>query len=110
MLFTTIKNSQLILVKNKNKMVEMSYERNKIAEINPEAILWDGLDNAIIGFTADGKAVYDIEMMVSIVWKNNQKHITSDEAREWVDFNILSTYVGEHTPINIWMFNEDEEE
>lgn len=91
-------------------MAEMSYERNKIAEINPEAILWDGLDNAIIGLTSDGKAVYDIGMMVSIVWKNNQKHITSDEAREWVDFNILSTYVGEHTPINIWMFNEDEEE
>jgi hypothetical protein len=48
--------------------------------------------------------------MVSIVWKTNQNYMTSDEAREWVDFNILSTYVGEHTPINIWMFNQDEEE
>ena len=110
MLFITMKSSQLILVKNKNKMVEDSYERNKIAEINSEAILWDGLDDAIIGFSMDGKAVYDIEMMISLVWKLNEDYMDIEEAKEWVDFNILSTYVGEHTPIHIWKFNKKRKE
>lgn len=91
------------------KMGTISYERSKIAEINPNAVLWDGLDEAIIGMTSDGKAVYAIEMMISIVWRNNKKHITPDEAKEWVEYNILSTYVGENTPIHIWTLNEEEE-
>jgi len=33
-----------------------------------------------------------------------------EEAKEWVDFNILSTYVGEHTPIHIWKFNKKRKE
>jgi hypothetical protein len=40
--------------------------KEKLSEINPDAIVWDGLDSAIIGFTDNGKAVYDIDKMVSI--------------------------------------------
>ncbi len=87
----------------------VTYERQRISEINPEAVLWDGLDDAIIGVTPEGKAVYDIEMMCSIVWRDNKKYITPDEAAEWVDYNILSTYAGEFTPIHIWSINEEEE-
>lgn len=87
----------------------VTYERERISEINPEAILWDGLDDAIIGITQDGRVVYDIVMMYKVVWRDNKKHITPDEAREWVDYNILSSYVGEFTPIHIWSINEEEE-
>jgi hypothetical protein len=105
-----MKSSQLILVKNKNKMVEYSYERKKISEINPDAVLWDNLDDAIIGITEDGRVVYDIGMLEKVVWRNNKKYMTSDEAREWVSYNILQSYVGEHTPIHIWTIPTSEEE
>jgi hypothetical protein len=35
---------------------------------------------------------------------------TFDEAVEWVDYNILSAYVGEGTPEHIWIMPEDEGE
>ena len=65
-------------------MGTISYERSKIVEANPNAVLWDGLDEAIIGMTSDGKVVYDVKMLESVVWRNNKKHITPDEAKEWV--------------------------
>jgi hypothetical protein len=105
-----MKSLQLILVKNKNKMVEDSYERKKISEINPDAVLWDNLDDAIIGITEDGRVVYDIGMLEKVVWRNNKKYMSPDEAREWVSYNILQSYVGEHTPIHIWTITSEEEE
>lgn len=90
-------------------MGTISYERSRIAQTNPDAVLWDGLDEAIIGMSSDGKAVYDVRMLESIVWRNNKKYITPDEAKEWVQYNILSSHVGEYTPIHIWTINEEEE-
>ena len=87
----------------------VTYERERISNINPEAILWDGLDEAIVGVTPEGRAVYDIGMMCSIIWRDNKKYITPDEGAEWVDYNILSAHVGEFTPIHIWSINEEEE-
>ena len=89
--------------------MKTSYERSRIAQTNPEAVLWDGLDEAIIGVSSEGKAVYDVRMLESIIWRNNKKHITPDEAKEWVEYNILSSYVGEYTPIHIWTLSEEEE-
>ena len=89
--------------------MKTSYERSRRAQTNPDAVLWDGLDEAIIGVSSEGKAVYDVRMLESIVWRNNKKHITPDEAKEWVEYNILSSYVGEYTPIHIWTLSEEEE-
>ena len=89
--------------------MKTSYERSRIAQTNPDAVLWDGLDEAIIGVSSEGKAVYDVRMLESIIWRNNKKHITPDEAKEWVEYNILSSYVGEYTPIHIWTISEEEE-
>lgn len=83
--------------------------RKKIKEINPEAVLWDGLDDAIIGISSDGKVVYDIHMLESVVWRNHKTHISFDEARDWVAYNILSTYVGDFTPIHVYALNDEEE-
>jgi hypothetical protein len=37
--------------------------RNRILEINPDAILWDDMDECIIGITEEASAVYDIHQM-----------------------------------------------
>lgn len=76
--------------------------REKISDINPNAVLWDGLDNAIVGLTEGGKVVYDIELMYNEIHKQNKEYMDYDEAIEWVEFNIINSYVGEYTPLHIW--------
>ena len=90
--------------------MRMSYERRRIMEVNPDAILWDGFDEALVGISEDNRAVYNIYMLESIMWRNNKKHITFDEASEWVQYNILQAYLGDETPIHIWVIPDEEEE
>jgi hypothetical protein len=80
--------------------------RAKIAEVNPDAILWDDLDEAIIGIDVDNIAVYDIHKMELEIMKLH--NCTFEEAVEWVDYNILSAYVGDQTPKHIWLIPENE--
>jgi hypothetical protein len=80
--------------------------RAKIAEVNPDAILWDDLDEAIIGIDVDNIVVYDIYKMELEIMKLHD--CTFEEAVEWVDYNILSAYVGEWTPKHIWLIPENE--
>jgi hypothetical protein len=75
--------------------------REKVADMNPEAILWDGLDDAIIGISIDNRAVYGLNKMILLF---QQQGMSEEEAMEWMDFNIISAYVGEYTPIHIWEF------
>lgn len=72
--------------------------KDKISEHNEDAILWDGLDEAIIGISSDGRVVYDIEKIISELQKQGMEE---EEAMEWYGFNIESAYVGEYTPIHI---------
>lgn len=91
-------------------MSRISYERRRIMEVNPDAFFWDGFDVAIIGISEDNRPVYDIYTMQSIMWSKNKKHITFDEAVEWVEYNILQAYLGDETPIHIWVMPTEEEE
>ena len=70
--------------------------------MNEDTIFWDGLNESIIGFSPDGRAVYDIEKMITHF---QTEGMSREEATEWVDYNILGTYVGELTPINIYTQN-----
>ena len=77
----------------------MNLKRKKILEIDPDAILWDNMDEAIIGITDEGIPVYDIHQMEIILMQDGMDWET---AAEWVDFNILSAYLGDRTPIHMW--------
>lgn len=69
--------------------------------LQQDTILWDGLDECIVGVSTDGKAVYDIEKMITHF---QTEGMSREEAEEWVDYNILGTYVGELTPIHIYTY------
>ena len=72
----------------------------------PEAILWDGFDEAIVGFdTNDEKIIYDLEKMVSILIVRDK--MTEEESREYIGYNILGAYVGERTPIVINLIEKE---
>lgn len=70
-----------------------------IQENNPEALMADGFDDSIIGWDSnDGRVIYDIEKMILNILFNN-KDMTYEEAREYIDFNIIGAYVGKFTPL-----------
>jgi hypothetical protein len=47
----------------------------------------DGLNTCIIGTTSDGYLVYCYEKLVQ--FHIDEHHMSSEEAVEWVDYNIL---------------------
>ena len=76
--------------------------KEAIAEHNPEAMLADGPDHAIMGYTTDGRVVYSIDEIIGGVM--NRDGMTEEEADEFFSFNIECAYVGEYTPI--YMYEE----
>ena len=73
----------------------------EIKEIaDPNAIVWDGFDDAIIGIDTDGRIVYDTEKMESILIERD--NMTQEEAIEYLDFNVYCNHVSESlNPIHI---------
>jgi hypothetical protein len=60
----------------------------------------DGFDEAVIGIEINtGRLVYDIFKMRELLIKNDG--MSSDDAMEYLDFNVLGAYMGEKTPIYV---------
>lgn len=75
----------------------------QIAEINPDAIVLDGFNDAIIGMAERinfGPLVaYDAEKIISIMVERDG--MTDEDAREYFEYNISGSYLGEYSPIFI---------
>lgn len=75
--------------------------RTLIAEIDPEIVLADGFDNALLGVcerpNAPPVAVYDREACIRILIERDNMPWTT--AEEYFDFNVACSYVGERTPL-----------
>ena len=74
-----------------------------LGEINPEALLADGLEDAFIDYTLNHHiahvAVYDIDKCIEVlVDRDGMSH---EEADEFLSFNTLGAYVGQNGPIYI---------
>ena len=71
-----------------------------LAERNPEAVLWNGLDDALVGiasqFTSPPLAVYDQERLVHLL---QDQGMTWEEAHEYLAHNIAGGYLGAGTPL-----------
>jgi hypothetical protein len=77
--------------------------REQIAEINPDALLCDGFDDAIIGMAERinlGPVVaYSVDKIIDIMIQRDG--MTYGEAMEYFDYNILGSWMGDNTPIFI---------
>lgn len=77
--------------------------REEIAEINPEALLCDGFDEAIIGIAERinlGPVVaYSVDKIIDIMV--DRDGMTYEEAMEYYEYNILGSWMGDNTPIFI---------
>ena len=59
-------------------------------------IFYDGFDQAIIGIEYESfRVIYSISKCIEILCKD----MSEEDAREYFDFNVVSGYVGEKTPI-----------
>ena len=56
-------------------------------------------DNAIIGQTFDGRAIYDIDVMAEELAEDDE--ITLEEAMDFIDYNAIRSlpYAGEKAPV-----------
>lgn len=75
--------------------------REDLIEYNEEMLFADGFDDALIGvclkFGNVGCAAYNIETCYEILV--NRDGMTYEDAIEYMDYNVLGSYVGEHTPV-----------
>jgi len=74
-----------------------------LAEANPGALLADGLEAALVGYTVNHHhphvAVYDIDKCIDVLVERDG--MTAEEADEFLSFNTLGAYVGENGPIYV---------
>lgn len=56
-------------------------------------------DDALIGVSEDGRAIYDYEKMIE--WLMNEEGWSDNEAVEWIEYNTIRAlpYFGEGAPI-----------
>ena len=83
--------------------METNLTLDEIAEINPEAMLADGFSEAILGmclqFGCEPVVAYDYNKCVGILV--NRDGMTTSEAIDYIQFNVLGAYVGNNTPVFI---------
>ena len=72
----------------------------RITEANPEAMLADGLDDALAGIDVHGRAVYFVEGIIGILMERDG--MDEEMAREFFDYNIAFAHVGDYTPIYMY--------
>ena len=58
---------------------------------------WDGYDSCIVGMVdPEGPLIYDLDDLVGVAMRDG---MNKEEAEEYIDFNIVSAYIGSNTPI-----------
>ena len=75
----------------------------ELAEANPDALLADGLESALVGYTINTNhphvAVYDAEKCVEALVARDS--ISREEALEHLEFNTFCAYVGPNGPLYV---------
>ena len=78
--------------------VDGTSARSFIGDINEHALFADGFDNAIVGYDASSFCVvYDYDKCLKVLIERDD--MSYPEAHEYMEFNVVSSFVGEFTPI-----------
>ncbi len=86
--------------------------KEKIIEFNGEAILWDGYDEALIGYCSrNAVAIYDEGIMIEIAEKLVAAHLDEGDdprtvAIQYLEHNVWCAYRGDFTPIHVFMLEK----
>ena len=87
----------------------MSELKEALAELNPDALLADGLEAALVGYTVNHHhahvAVYDVDKCIDVlVERDGMSH---EDADEFLAFNTLGACVGENGPLYVRFASHD---
>lgn len=81
-------------------MTNPTFVRAILAEDNPEALLLDGFDAALVGVARrcgqPPLAVYDSDACIAVLVAGGMSH---EDAVEHFEFNVVGAWVGPMTPI-----------
>jgi hypothetical protein len=81
--------------------------RRYVGEWNPDAMMADGFDDALIGIAErcgwPFLAVYDGMLCVHILMERDG--MSREDAEEYLQSNVIGAWVGEQTPIFVWKFD-----
>ena len=84
----------------RERLLQMGYD---------DAIIFENesYDDALIGVSQDGRAIYSFEKMVE--WLMNKDNITQTEAIEFIEFNTIRAipYAGAKAPIVMFELYND---
>ena len=71
-----------------------------------ECLTADGFDDALVGCTygANVVAVYDIHRMIEVLVNEGMEH---DDAVEFLEYNVVSAYLGDKTPLYVNFVTEE---
>ena len=69
----------------------MTAEEKLVAAGFEDVIIFEGYsyDDALVGVTEDGRAVYDYDKMID--WLMETKGFTCEDAVEWIEFNTIGS-------------------
>ena len=74
-----------------------------IKRLEDEVLFADGFDEAVLGIARRAAqpdvVAYDYEKCVQVLVERDE--MTEEEAREYMEFNVVGTFVGKRTPIFI---------
>ena len=75
----------------------------EISELNPEAMMADGFDDAILGmciqFGQEPVVAYNYNKCVEIL--KNRDGMDDSEAIEYMEYNVVGAYMGVNSPVFI---------
>lgn len=92
----------------------MDYEKKTelLAEANEEAIVFHGIENALIGYIERcGQppiAVYDYDLVIESLMEDDSEE-SYESALEWYGHNTIGTWAGDGTPAFLHRFEEETE-
>ena len=64
-------------------------------------IVADGFDSCLIGRDTKERAIYDADAMIEVLMTRDE--MTREDAEDFFWFNIEGSYVGEETPIYVFL-------
>ena len=85
-------------------MIDKEHLMEVLAE--EECLTADGFDDALVGCTygANVVAVYDIQRMIEVLVNEGMDH---DDAVEFLEYNVVSAYLGDKTPLYVNFVTEE---
>lgn len=63
------------------------------------AIVYDDYPDAFLGHTPQGCAVYDYNKIVETLMNEGE---SEEDARDWIDYNIIGAHLGDLTPVIVF--------